>query len=67
MSDNKVTVQKGGIGFMSMLTLIFVVAKIGGFITWSWWLVFAPILFSIAFVTLFAAMCILVVFLWGGK
>lgn len=37
------TVYKGGFGFMSMLTLIFVVAKIAGFINWSWLLVFAPL------------------------
>lgn len=27
-----------------LLTLIFVIAKIMGFIVWSWWLVFAPAL-----------------------
>lgn len=27
-----------------LLTLIFVIAKIMGFIAWSWWLVFAPAL-----------------------
>lgn len=29
-------------GILEILTLIFVVAKIGGYIDWSWWLVFAP-------------------------
>ena len=31
------------IGFLGLLTLIFVVAKIAGYITWSWWLVFSPV------------------------
>ncbi|MCK9576256.1 MAG: hypothetical protein M0R51_10060 [Clostridia bacterium] len=31
-------------GFFEMLSLIFVVAKILGCITWSWWWVFAPVL-----------------------
>lgn len=30
------------IGFLGLLTLIFVTAKLFGAITWSWWLVFAP-------------------------
>ncbi|WP_099974953.1 hypothetical protein [Lactobacillus terrae] len=29
--------------FLEVLTLIFVIAKITGFITWSWWLVFLPV------------------------
>lgn len=29
--------------FMGLLCLIFVTAKLWGVITWSWWLVFAPI------------------------
>lgn len=40
--DNVAT--QGNFSFSSVLTLIFVVAKILGFITWSWWLVFLPIL-----------------------
>lgn len=31
------------IGFLGMLTLIFAAAKVFGYITWSWWLVFIPI------------------------
>lgn len=38
--------NRGGIGFFGLLTLIFVIAKITGYITWSWWLVFAPMLFG---------------------
>jgi uncharacterized membrane protein YedE/YeeE len=35
-----------------LLTLIFVIAQITGYITWSWWLVFLP---SIVSVCLFIA------------
>ena len=31
-------------GFLEVLTLIFVVAKLGHFIDWSWWLVFSPMI-----------------------
>lgn len=33
-----------GIGFLGALTLVFVVAKILGYITFSWWLVFLPVI-----------------------
>lgn len=35
------------IGFLELLTLIFVVAKLLSFITWSWWLVFLPIILKV--------------------
>lgn len=41
MSQNKTTV-KGGIGFTGLLTLIFIVLKLCGVISWSWWWVLAP-------------------------
>lgn len=34
-------------GFLPLLTLIFVVAKLAGAIAWSWWLVFTPVLIGI--------------------
>jgi hypothetical protein len=41
--------------FPSLLTLVFVVMKCMGYIDWSWWLVFSPILIMIAIsVVLFA-------------
>jgi hypothetical protein len=30
--------------FLNILTVVFVIAKITGYIDWSWWLVFAPTL-----------------------
>lgn len=38
--ENQKTV---GMGLFGWLTIIFVIAKITGYITWSWWLVFAPV------------------------
>lgn len=37
---------KGGVGF---LTLIFVILKLTGNITWSWWWVFTPIYIAVLF------------------
>jgi hypothetical protein len=37
----------GGVGFLSLLTLLFIGLKLGGIIDWSWWLVLAPTLIPI--------------------
>lgn len=39
---NKSTVSSGGIGFGGLLTIAFIVLKLTGYITWSWWWVLAP-------------------------
>lgn len=31
-------------GFIGMLTILFVGLKLGGVISWSWWLVLSPLL-----------------------
>ena len=33
----------GGIGFMSMLAIVFIALKLMKVITWSWWWVLAPL------------------------
>lgn len=35
-------------GLLEILTIIFVVLKLVGVITWSWWIVFLPIIISLA-------------------
>ena len=56
---------KFNIGFMSILTLIFITLKLMGIINWSWWWVLSPALFSFGLVILaiflvgFVMMCIL--------
>jgi len=41
MSKNRSYIN---IGFIEALTLIFISAKVFGFIDWSWWLVCLPVL-----------------------
>lgn len=36
-------VKRGGMGFVSILTLIFIVLKLTGLIDWSWVLVLSPV------------------------
>jgi hypothetical protein len=46
MSGSKVTVtQRGGVGVLGLLGVVFVVLKLGGWTevaTWSWWFVLMP-------------------------
>ena len=42
MSDNSNT-QTGGIGFVGLLTILFIGLKLTGYIAWSWWWVLSPI------------------------
>ena len=44
----------GGIGFLGLLTIVFIVLKLIGKIDWSWWLVLSPTWISFAIFLLFA-------------
>jgi Flp pilus assembly protein TadB len=35
--------NNGGIGFLGLLTIVFVTLKLTGHIAWSWWWVLAPL------------------------
>jgi len=35
--------SSGGVGFFSLLTLLFIALKLTGHIDWSWWWVLAPL------------------------
>jgi len=63
MNNNNNNTTHIGLGFLSVLTLIFVVAKILNLITWSWWLVFTSILIPIALVIV-AIVVSWIVMLW---
>lgn len=54
--------SSSGIGFTGLLTVAFIVLKLTGYITWSWWWVLSPLWigFSVALVIflVFAAFAI---------
>lgn len=60
-SDNKTS--GGGIGFLGALTILFIALKLLGYITWSWWLVLAPLWIPVMLV--FAVVFVIAV--WGKK
>lgn len=39
--ETKVNVN-GGVGFLGLLTIVFITLKLLGIIKWSWWLVLLP-------------------------
>lgn len=60
MSDKK-TASSGGIGVLGLLGVAFVVLKLTGYITWSWWYVTLPFwggfaLVIIAFLVIFGVL-----------
>lgn len=49
MNDDNVKVQRGsGIGFVGLLTIVFITLKLCGVIAWSWWWVLSPMLLVFA-------------------
>ena len=52
--------SSGGIGFFSLLTIVFIVLKLCGVIAWSWWWVLAGLWIPLALVLLFILMFVVV-------
>ncbi|MDE2101996.1 MAG: hypothetical protein KGL39_32415 [Patescibacteria group bacterium] len=46
MSNNTSSSSSGGIGFVGLLTILFIGLKLTGHITWSWWWVLSPVWIS---------------------
>lgn len=49
MAEQNVSVQVGP-GGMTLLTILFVLLKVFGYISWSWWWVFSPLWIGAAIV-----------------
>lgn len=52
--------SNGGVGFVGLLTIAFIVLKLCGVIDWSWWWVLSPlwIVAGIALVIIAVCLCI---------
>jgi hypothetical protein len=53
-------------GFLEALTLIFIVLKLVGFVTWSWFFVLLPLFIAIAIYILWFGLFILMALATGG-
>ena len=47
MSSKSASNSSGGIGFVGLLTILFIGLKLTGYIDWSWWWVLSPPLFVV--------------------
>lgn len=56
----------GGIGLTGALTIAFIVLKLTGVITWSWWWVLSPLWIGFILFVVFVAI-LLVVALWKDR
>ena len=52
MSDSSSS-SSGGIGFAGLLTVAFIVLKLTGTVTWSWWWVLSPLWISASLAVMF--------------
>lgn len=71
MKEPKEESKSGGVGFFSLLALLFIGLlallfiglKLGGVIDWSWWWVLAPLWWPFAFVLLNLAVLLVAAFI----
>lgn len=49
-----------GVGFLGLLTLLFIGLKLAEFINWSWWLVLSPILIPTGVIVLIIAVIVII-------
>jgi hypothetical protein len=59
MSDKTVAIQVGPGGPM-LLTIVFVLLKVFGYISWSWWWIFSPLWIGAAIVLSILAIVLII-------
>jgi hypothetical protein len=62
--SNQVNNNNGGIGFIGLLTILFIGLKLTGYIAWSWWWVLSPLWIGFAVVFGLAVIAFIIAFLW---
>jgi len=65
MSDSKNT--SGGIGFVGLLTIVFIVLKLTKVVAWSWWWVLSPIWITTALVIIIIIAMVIIAAKLGKK
>jgi hypothetical protein len=60
MSNSKLETTGNGVGFGTLLFLLFLGLKLGHVITWSWWWVFAPFWIPAGIVAVFLVVAVVV-------
>jgi hypothetical protein len=62
MANNNSSSSSGGIGFCDLLTILFIALKLTGYIDWSWWWVWSPMIIggAIGLVVLLIALLVII-------
>jgi hypothetical protein len=63
MANGNSSSTSSGIGFVGLLTIVFITLKLTGYITWSWWWVLSPIWISWIFIFLI----LIIVIVWAVR
>lgn len=58
--------SSGGIGFVGLLTIVFIVLKLTGVVDWSWWWVLAPIWIT-SILVIIGVGIFAIVYIWVNK
>ena len=61
MKENKTVIKSSGIGFLGLLTIVFITLKLCGIIEWSWLWILSPIWLGAATVVAIILVVIIVV------
>ena len=64
---NNGTAAGGGVGFVGLLQLVFIVLKLCNVITWSWWAVLLPTIISVGLVVVVILAIIIIALLPSGN
>ncbi len=59
MSNKESSSKSGGVGFIGLLTILFIGLKLTGHITWSWLWVLSPVWITILIVILLVILILL--------
>jgi len=62
MEEKKVVVNRGS-GFCGFLAIAFIVLKLVGVISWSWWWVLAPLWIPVALALLYVVVVLIITFI----
>ena len=65
MATQSNNTNSGGIGFLGLLTILFIGLKLTGYITWSWWWVLSPLWIGFAVAIGLMALVFLIAFAWA--
>ena len=58
--EQKTSVNVRRMGVLHLLTIVFAIAKILGYVSWSWWIVFLPTIISVGLTILILLICLII-------